>query len=135
MRGDLENLNAYLYGWTPAGGGLFIGRVDGGILTVLVNDPDFVQDVGVEYVLEGGAIGSDLELRMWLVGDPRPGLPQLTATDSTYPLGFNGVAAVSEFGEDISATYDDVSFVVPEPATGSLAALAVLLAARRRRCL
>ncbi len=133
MRGDQVNPNSYLYGWSPAGPGLFIGRVDFGILTVLANDPGFVQDVGVEYVLEAGAIGSDLELRMWLLGGERPVLPQLTATDSTYPLGINGVVAVSEFGENLSATYDDVSFV-PEPATGSLAALAVLLAARPRRC-
>jgi hypothetical protein len=111
MRGDFENLNAYMFGWAPAFG-LVIGRVDGGITTVLANEPGFVQDVGVEYILEAGAIGSDLELRMWLVGDERPDLPQVTATDSTYVSGMNGLLAVSrpDLPGDVSSTFDDVSF-------------------------
>jgi hypothetical protein len=75
-----------------------------------------VQDVGVQYVLEAGANGSELELRMWAVGDARPELPQVTATDSTYASGTNGLVAVSrqDLPGDVSVTFDDVSFV-PEP--------------------
>jgi hypothetical protein len=112
MRADFENLNAYLFGWA-APLGLHISRVDGGVATVLANEPGFVQDVGVEYILEAGANGSDLELRMWLAADERPGLPQVTATDSTFASGPNGLFAVSrpDLPGDVSVTFDNVSFV------------------------
>ena len=115
MRSDSANLTGYLFGWA-APLGLFIARSDGGFAPILANQPGFVQDVGGEYILEAGAMGSHLELRMWAVGDLRPELPQVTATDSNYASGTNGLVAVSrqDLPGDVSVTFDDVSFV-PDP--------------------
>ncbi len=115
MRSDSAKLTGYLFGWAEPLG-LFIARSDGGFAQILANQPGFVQDVGEEYILEAGAMGADLELRMWAVGDARPELPQVTATDATYASGTNGLVALSrqDLPGDVSVTFDDVSFV-PDP--------------------
>ncbi|UCD74123.1 MAG: hypothetical protein JSV91_10070 [Phycisphaerales bacterium] len=115
MRGGFEPTRAYLFGWRPDTG-LFIGRVDGASITILAIDPTFVQYVGTEYVLEAGAIGSDLELRMWLPGQDRPEFPQVSTTDYYYASGANGIVAQAYSDGDLSATFDDVSFAPPCPA-------------------
>ncbi len=109
---------------------------EGGDHTLLANDPTIVQDIGREYIMEAGAIGSFLELRMWPLGDPRPELPQVSYTDYTYAPGVNGIAGAAVSDGDLSATFDDISFV-PEPIPGDidgdgdvdLSDLATLLAA------
>lgn len=104
----------YLFSWGPSLG-LVITRANGdGTSTILANNLSFVQDLNEEYILEASAFGSELELRIWLLGDARPDLPQVTATDGTYASGNHGVAtaAVSPTGE-VSATFDDVSFALP----------------------
>lgn len=136
MRGELATVNAYAFGWYPDTG-LLIQRIDGGSSTVLASDDSFVQDVGTEYILEAGAFAAesganDLELRMWPLGDDRPALPQLEATDSMYSSGANGIVAQAFSDGDLSATFDDVSFV-PEPTTLALVVLGGLLIATRRR--
>jgi len=136
MRGDLEAVNAYLFAWYPETG-LSIWRIDGGSGTMLANDETFVQDVGTQYIMEAGAIAmesgaSDLELRMWPLGDDRPEFPQVATTDSAYAFGTNGVVSLANSAGDLSATFDDVSFV-PEPTTLALVVLGGLLIASRRR--
>jgi hypothetical protein len=136
MRGELATVNAYAFGWRPDVG-LLIQRIDGGSSNLLASDDTFVQDVGTQYILEAGAFAAesganDLEIRMWPVGDERPTLPQLEATDSMYSSGANGIVAQAFSDGDLSVTYDNVSFV-PEPATQALVALGGFLIASRRR--
>ena len=136
MRGELATVNAYAFGWRPDVG-LLIQRIDGGSSNLLASDDTFVQDVGTQYILEAGAFAAesganDLELRMWPVGDERPALPQLEATDSAYSSGANGIVAQAFSDGDLSVTFDNVSFV-PEPATLALVVLGGFLIASRRR--
>jgi hypothetical protein len=118
MRGEFATMNAYGFGWQPDTG-LTIQRIAGGAGTVLDSDDTFVQEVGTEYILEAGSFGPDLELRMWAPAEDRPELPQVAATDSTYTWGANGIVAQAYSDGDLSATFDDVSFV-PEPLPGDL---------------
>ncbi len=115
MRGELAAVDAYGFGWY-SDNGLVIQRVYGGASTLLANDPEFVQEVDTEYILEAGAIGPNLEIRMWPVDEDRPELPQLATTDSYYSSGANGIVAQADFDGDLSATFDDVKFAPACPA-------------------
>jgi hypothetical protein len=110
MRGDIESQNGYQFACHPSLG-LLIAIIENGEHTVLENDPNIVQDVGTEYIMEAGAIGSFFELRTWPVGDPRPKDPQVFCTHSSFPAGTNGVAAASVYDGDLSVTFDDICFM------------------------
>lgn len=109
MRGEFAPRNAYGFGWYPESG-LTIQLVAGGGGVVLGNDDSFIQEVGVWYMLEAGANGGELELRMWPVGEARPELPQVSVTDYTYPQGANGIVAQASSAGALSASFDDVCF-------------------------
>lgn len=86
-------------------------------------------EVGEEWIVEAGAVGSSLSMKAWKAADPEPTSPQLTLVDSTIQNGLFGVGA-NEFAPlphaptVVSATFDDIYFTpVPEPATNSLAAV------------
>ena len=139
MRLDWETISGYVFNWAPFvnRGALAIARYDDGDPTQLAELRDFWPDFGQEYIIEAGAIGSHLELRMWPLGDPRPEQPQVEAWDCTYPSGVNCVVAHTAHGGILSSTFDDVSFLPVEPIAGDidtdgdvdLADLATLLAA------
>ena len=92
-----------------------------------------------EWMMEAGAVGNLLSLKYWKVGDPEPAVPQLTAPDVRGATGrFSVAVSFPSFNSPaatISATFDDITFIVPEPATMTLtmAGLLVLLAARQRQ--
>jgi hypothetical protein len=69
-------------------------------------DTGFVQEIGIEYVMEVGIHGSTLEMRMWPVGEQRPELPQATAVDDTYLTGGIVLFARSGAGGEVSSTFD-----------------------------
>jgi hypothetical protein len=115
MRGEFAPQNAYAFGWKHSDG-LVIQRVAGGSGTILANDPDFVQEVDTEYILEAGAVASHLELRMWPVGEDRPDLPQLACTDPVYTWGASGIISQADSDGDLSSTFDDVCFIPICPA-------------------
>lgn len=125
---------AYAFGWSPNFGGLYIYRLAGGGGSILASDDTIVQDVGVEYILEAGAIGTSLEARLWPAGTDRPDQPQLKVSDSTFTHGVNGIIAQSLGYGVLSATFDDVSFI-PSPAALPLLLLGGLFGRRREhRC-
>jgi hypothetical protein len=115
MRGEYAAGNAYTFGWYP-NDGLVIQITAAGVPVILANEPSFVQEVGAQYILEAGAIGSELELRMWPVGGVRPAFPQVACTDSTYPFGGNGIIARAYDQGSLSATFDNICFAPPCPA-------------------
>jgi hypothetical protein len=115
MRGIYALGNGYTFGWNPDDG-LVIQLGAGGVPAPLANDPTFVQEVGTEYILEAGAIGDELELRMWPRNGARPAFPQVACTDSTYTFGGNGIIARAFDQGSLSATFDDVCFAPPCPA-------------------
>ena len=59
---------------------------------------------GEDWMMEAGAVGNQLSLKAWRVGEPEPLLPQLTAVDSTFQSGTFGVAAAAFPGADQPTT-------------------------------
>ena len=91
-----------------------------------------------DWFMQFGAVGDQLSLKAWRVGDPEPSSPQLTATNQSFITGdFAIVAGVSEGAPAIgSGVFDDIIFFVPEPSTSLLAGIGLLAAcwlARQRR--
>ena len=103
------------------------------------SDPQMEFTVGEDWIFEAGAVGNQLSLKVWRDGDPEPAVPQLNATDSAFSSGIFGLgtAAATAAPEPgiVSATFDDVFFTVPEPASWLLGALCVagLVTHRMRR--
>jgi len=86
---------------------------------------------GEDWMMEAGAVGDQLSLKVWKVGDLEPAVPQMTATDNTFTAGEFGLTAeiLSAVGSPVqtNAYFDDVYFTaIPEPATISLMALGIL---------
>ncbi|MFC1759389.1 PEP-CTERM sorting domain-containing protein, partial [Planctomycetota bacterium] len=67
-----------------------------------------------DWMIEAGAVGDELSLKVWRPDDPEPEFPQLTMTDSTYTHGVIGVEAnvdvSSDRGQRVGAFFDDLSF-------------------------
>jgi hypothetical protein len=89
---------------------------------------------GTEYWLEAQAIGSDLSLSFWEVGEAKPLTPLLSVSDSALTSGQIGLAAYHWGGDAVlSSSFDDVTFV-PEPNTAFLLTLGLIgIATKRRR--
>lgn len=137
LRGDASTFTAYDF---AAGGGnfaiqLFVGG-EGSRLATL-SGVEFNQ--GEDWWMEAAVIGEQLSMKVWKDGMPEPAMPQLVATDATLTEGAFGIG-VGLGVEDIrptfvDASFDDISFTVPEPATTNLILLGIsapLLLLRRR---
>lgn len=105
-----------------------ISRVDSAASTRLqeLDPPPSPIVPGEDWIIEVGAVGSRLSMKVWRDGDLEPQTPQLIAVDSNYSEGSFfavGVRKDSAFQEagQVSATFDDVTFFIPEPSTLLLA--------------
>jgi hypothetical protein len=87
-------------------------------------------EIGKEWMLEAGAVGNKMSLKVWRPGEPEPAQPQWTRIDNRYSSGLLGVGAnhwAPQPPAMVSATFDDVMFrPVPEPYGITLAAAAVV---------
>lgn len=135
VRWDAEILNGYAFGCDYRDNAVAILRFDGGVASI-IDDALFVLDVGRNYILEGGAVGPNLSLKIWAQGDPVPPNPQVTAPDATYAVGAFGLYVTTlpdgPAGQ-LSGRFDDVYFV-PEPASLVMLVLSGLMVARPRIC-
>jgi hypothetical protein len=104
-----------------------------------------IWDSGIEYLpgedwnVELGAIGSRITAKVWQVGDLEPTTPQFDWIDPDPITGGQiAISADKALGNTVPAradgTFDDVVFIVPEPASVALvlAGLVGVLALRRR---
>lgn len=140
MRGNVDELTSYEFGAIPATGEFVLFATEGGIRGLdSFYDPQMEFTVGEDWIFEAGAVGNQLSLKVWRDGDPEPAVPQLNATDSAFSSGIFGLGTAAAIAAPepgiVSATFDDVFFTVPEPATISmllLAGLALLNVTRRR---
>lgn len=136
MRWDPELLNGYAFGAENVNDAIVIVRFDAGVMSTLAGAP-FVLDVGRNYIMEAGVMGSELSLKIWAQGDPVPPNPQVTFFDTTYAVGAFGLYVVNQTQANggvagpFSGYYDDVYFV-PEPASLVMLVLSGLMLARRR---
>ena len=80
-----------------------------------LNPVDFPFSAGEEWVMEAGAVGDQLSLKVWRSGEEEPTNPQLITTDSTFQTGVFAVD-VGTFPRRevmISGTFDDIYFTPP----------------------
>jgi hypothetical protein len=113
--------NLYLFfGHTLSGGRFRFNSVVNGT-TVRFSDMPGGPIFGLneDWNIEAGAVGDQLSMKVWRVGDLEPDAPQLTFTDSTHRTGFFAVESnihTSPFPGParISATFDDIYFVPPD---------------------
>ena len=71
-----------------------------------------------DWFMEAGAVGDELSLKAWKVGDPEPDKPQLIGWDSTFSSGGFAVdVGVAPGGhvQGVRGVFDDISFDVIRP--------------------
>ncbi len=115
MRFDTEAGRGYGFVADPSFGGFAILRCDGfpdcPILDTL--DPEqFPFRLNEDWIIEAGAVGDELSLKVWRKDDPEPDDPQLTVVDATYSEGALAVGVVHMPGVEsrLSGTFDDIYF-------------------------
>lgn len=84
-------------------------------------------NVGDDWIVEFGAVGDELSLKVWRPGEPVPDDPQETIFDTTFTSGMFGVAA-NTLGQTLplGATFDNIFFTVPEPSSFMLLGVATM---------
>jgi hypothetical protein len=90
---------------------------------VLADDFGYVFEQGREYAVQMCAIGKELSLKYWAVGEPEPEAPQLRASDFTYKTGRLGVAVFMEnrnLGRALRGCFDDVTFIPANACQGDV---------------
>ncbi len=79
---------------------------------------NFSFGVNEDWYIEAGAVGDQLSMKVWRVGEPEPESPQWTFTDSRHTTGDIGIIAAidNRFRQParVSATFDNIYFVPPD---------------------
>jgi hypothetical protein len=142
LRHQTNSTSFYLFGIDPSNDPpvFFHNRIDNAQIATGggFNIPGATVEIGEEWIVEAGAVGNNLSMKIWKPGDPEPAAPQWTKVDSTYPTGVFGVGA-SHYGPQppsiVSATFDDIVFrPIPEPSSAALGHMGLIcLFAWRRR--
>jgi hypothetical protein len=120
MRADIATFTGYIFGASANTGRFFWNKVVNNTVveeaTTIQPSPQFA--VGQDWVVEAGAVGSQLSMKAWRLGDPEPPLPQWTHVDFAISTGQFGVGA-NHWAvlppATVNATFDDIVFRVPEP--------------------
>ena len=133
--------NGYAFGGATAQNTFFISRVDNSVNVPLqeLSPPPSPIAVGQDWIVEAGAVGSQLSLKVSCDGQMEPAAPQLSLIDPTYSSGRFLVSARKDSAYQgtgqVSATFDDIVFTVPEPSACLLLMMALggmAISARRR---
>ena len=78
--------------------------------------PEFpAPSIGEDWIIEAGAVGDQITMKVWPASEVEPEQPQLTWTDSTHSTGHLGVSVgrdpLSLFEPwQLDGTFDDISF-------------------------
>ena len=84
-------------------------------------DPSLTLGVNDDWNIEAG--GDPLSMKVWRVGDPEPESPQLAFTVRSFSTGAFSIETTIDGGfrnpARMSATYDDIYFVFPDPDVGN----------------
>ena len=134
MRFNPVTGNGYAFAFNPVEGGVAISRLDGMGFTAIAGvmaPTSFDED----YQIQATAVGSDLALKLWKLGDPEPVAPTITASDPTHALGAFALAVYNQpglpEGSSLTGWFDNVMFV-PEPSVCCLLGVGALLMLSRR---
>jgi hypothetical protein len=133
LRSDVETVSLYDFAANNSVDTIYIDRLVSGLSVTggagLANAP-FTMDPGQEYVVEATAVGPQLSMKVWAVGDEEPDDPQLSITDHALTSGSVSVASYycEGFGGDLlSTTFDDITFTPGNSAFGADAAPAAAI--------
>lgn len=107
-------LYAYLFIGNPDVHRFKLSRYDG-FEEVVLGTIELPFYPGENWIIQGGAVGDQISMKVWRAGDPEPDDPQLVVTDSTYTYGqFAVEASHRTSGEaSISGVFDDIYFIPP----------------------
>jgi protocatechuate 3,4-dioxygenase beta subunit len=111
--------NLYLFfGHTLSGGRFRFNSVVNGTAVRFSDMPGGpIFGLNEDWNIEAGAVGDQLSMKVWRVGDPEPESPQWTFTDSSLSTGDIGIIAAIDdrFRQParVSTTFDDIYFVPP----------------------
>ena len=118
--GDLDNgFDGYAF-IGLAETGFHVNVIDSTTVTRAIRVPGVMMSVGEEWWMEGGAVGDQISMKVWRVGEPEPESPQLTLIDSSHTNGVLGVDANMAFSSSVegvvNTTFDDIYFkAIPQP--------------------
>ena len=119
LRSNLETLSAYTFNVDAQSGAISIWKFEDTFGTVLGTIPDLEFTRGDYWWLEATSFETVHALKAWRDGSPEPATPQLAVVDDTFSSGAIGIGATliqgSLLPSVVNATFDDVSFTLPEP--------------------
>jgi hypothetical protein len=110
-----ESNSFYIFGGNPANGALFFNKWDGELTVVRVpaNEPF---EPGEDWIIEAGAVGAELSMKVWKDGEQEPSEPQWQFTDPD-PLGPGPFGVAAQHWRSgstppgiVDATFDDIFF-------------------------
>ena len=128
FRSDLTTFSSYNFNLDADTGTFAIVRFENAVGTPLGAIPDLTLGQGEDWWVEASSIGNQHSLKVWPVGDSEPAMPQLTVEDDMFTQGLIGLGAGLGAGDTdvmVNATFDDVTFTVPEPGGAWLGLVAV----------
>lgn len=116
LTGSLDDgFNGYWFGGDTKAGMFSIMKLDGGLWPIAPETPQVAFGPNEDWMLEAGAIGNRLSLKVWEYGEPEPEAPQWEAIDDSFSSGsvavFTNVTHQrSEVDTTIDARFDDLYF-------------------------
>ena len=125
VRANLETFSNYNFTAAGAEGTFALSRFNNGVMDrVEFFDEGPALNVGDDWWMEGSAMGDQLTLKVWKVGEQEPADAQFSWTDDLLSSG--GVALAGTVHNNVvpaptlvDATFDDVSItVIPESSAG-----------------
>jgi len=113
--------NYYSFLGTTALGGRFLYNKIVNNETVEIQElpANFSFGVNEDWYIEAGAVGDQVSMKVWRVGDPEPEFPQLALIDGALQTGQFGISsAILGYPfpgpARVSGTFDDIYFAFPE---------------------
>jgi protocatechuate 3,4-dioxygenase beta subunit len=110
------------FGTTAFGGRFFYNKIVNNQTVEIQKLPaNFSFGVDEDWYIEAGAVGDQVSMKVWRVGDPEPEFPQLAFIDGTLRTGQFGIISnilvyPSPESTRVSGTFDDIYFSFPEHA-------------------
>ena len=145
MRANFDTFSAYvLFGnTTPVppgepGSAFALSRLDPGGAETRLWDSGIPYQPGEDWNVELGAVGSQISAKVWRVGQPEPDEPQYSEFDPfALSAGFIAISSdviTVDAPSFADATFDNIVFIVPEPASFVLVLVGLVsLWGRKRR--
>ncbi len=126
MRADVPTFSGHIFGVNTELDNFrfLIQTLVNGESTLAILETGPIYEPNQDWMFEAGAIGDQLSLKWWQPGEKEPVSPQIVATEGSLSSGSLLVGASSPGDHNppslVSASFDDLSFVVPEPSSLSL---------------